>query len=51
VVKDEDELASGLASVWTESVDGDDAEVARRFIETRRGATRRQLELLKTLVA
>jgi len=25
--------------------------VARRFIETRRGATRRQLELLKTLVA
>jgi 3-deoxy-D-manno-octulosonic-acid transferase len=51
VVQDEDELASRLASVWTESVDGDDAEVARRFIETRRGATRRQLELLKTLVA
>ena len=51
VVKDEDELASRLASVWTESVDGDDAQVARRFIETRRGATRRQLELLKTLVA
>ena len=50
VVKDEDELASRLASVWTESVDGDDAQVARRFIETRRGATRRQLELLKTLV-
>ena len=51
VVKDEDELASRLASVWTESMDGDDARVARRFIETRRGATRRQLELLKTLVA
>jgi 3-deoxy-D-manno-octulosonic-acid transferase len=51
VVKDEDELASRLASVWTESVCGDDAQVARRFIETRRGATRRQLELLKTLVA
>ena len=51
VVKDEDELASRLASVWTESVYGDDAQVARRFIETRRGATGRQLELLKTLVA
>ena len=50
VVKDEDELASRLASVWTESVDGDDAQVARRFIEPRRGATRRQLELLKVLV-
>ena len=35
----------------TELVDGDDAQVARRFIETRRGATRRQLELLETLVA
>ncbi|MEC7008763.1 MAG: glycosyltransferase N-terminal domain-containing protein, partial [Pseudomonadota bacterium] len=51
VVKDEDELASRLASVWTESVDGDDAQVARRFIEKRRGATPRQLEQLKTLVA
>ena len=51
VVKDEGELASRLASVWTKPVDGDDAQVARRFIETRRGATRRQLELLKTLVA
>ena len=51
VVKDEHGLVSRLASVWTESVDGDDAQVARRFIETRRGATRRQLELLRTLMA
>ena len=51
VVKDEGELASRLASVWTEPVDGDDAQAARRFIETRRGATRRQLELLTGLVA
>jgi 3-deoxy-D-manno-octulosonic-acid transferase len=51
VVQDEAELANRLASVWAESADGDDARVARRFIETRRGATRRQLELLKTLLA
>ena len=47
VVEDEDELANRLASVWLESADDNDAQVARRFIETRRGATRRQLELLK----
>jgi 3-deoxy-D-manno-octulosonic-acid transferase len=51
VVEDEDELANRLASVWLESADDNDAQVARRFIETRRGATRRQLELLKGLVA
>ena len=50
VVDDEGGLASRLASVWSESADSDDAQVAQRFIETRRGATRRQLELLKTLV-
>ncbi len=51
VVEDEDELADRVASVWTELADGDDEQVPRRFIETRRGATRRQLELLKALVA
>ena len=51
VVEDEDELANQLARVWIGSADGADAQVARRFIETRRGATRRQLELLKALVA
>ena len=51
VVEDEDELANRLAGVWLESADDNDAQVARRFIETRRGATRRQLELLKGLVA
>ena len=51
VVEDEDELANRLAGVWLESADDNDAQVARRFIETRRGATRRQLELLKALVA
>ena len=50
VVENEDELANRLARVWTGSADGDDAQVARRFIETRRGAARRQLELLKALV-
>ena len=50
-VEDEDELANRLAGVWLESADDNDAQVARRFIETRRGATRRQLELLKGLVA
>ena len=43
VVEDEDELADRVASVWTELADGDDEQVPRRFIETRRGATRRQL--------
>ena len=51
MVEDEDELANQLARVWIGSADGADAQVARRFIETRRGATRRQLELLKALVA
>ena len=50
VVEDEIELGNRLASVWTESADSDGAQVARRFIDTRRGATRRQLELLETLV-
>lgn len=50
VVDDENELADRLASVWTESAESSDAQVARRFIETRRGATRRQLDLLKALV-
>ena len=51
VVEDEGELANQLARVWIGSEDGADAQVARRFIETRRGATRRQLELLKALLA
>jgi 3-deoxy-D-manno-octulosonic-acid transferase len=50
VVDDENELADRLASVWTVSAESSDAQVARRFIETRRGATRRQLDLLKALV-
>jgi 3-deoxy-D-manno-octulosonic-acid transferase len=50
VVQDESELASQLASVWSEDrIDGE-AQVARAFIETRRGATRRQLDLMKTLL-
>lgn len=50
VVEDENALADRLAGVWLESVESDDAQLARRFIETRRGATRRQLDLLKKLV-
>lgn len=50
VVEDENALADRLAGVWLESVESDDAQLARRFIETRRGATRRQLDLLKNLV-
>ena len=49
VVEDENALADRLAGVWLESVESDDAQLARRFIETRRGATRRQLDLLKKL--
>ena len=50
VVQDESELARQLASVWSEDrIDGE-AQVARAFIETRRGATRRQLDLMKNLL-
>jgi 3-deoxy-D-manno-octulosonic-acid transferase len=51
VVNNEDQLADRLAGVWSESLDNDGAHRARQFVETRRGATRRQLDLLKGLVA
>jgi len=51
VVNNEAQLADRLAGVWSESLDNDGAHRARQFVETRRGATRRQLDLLKGLVA
>jgi 3-deoxy-D-manno-octulosonic-acid transferase len=50
MVADEHQLADRLASVWLDDNDVDEAQVARRFIETRRGATRRQLDLLRSLL-
>jgi 3-deoxy-D-manno-octulosonic-acid transferase len=50
VVVDEQELADRLASVWEGNQQVSDAKRAQTFIETRRGATRRQLDLLKTLL-
>lgn len=50
VVTDQQELADRLASVWEGEGQDSDAKRARTFIETRRGATRRQLDLLKDLL-
>ena len=50
VVVDQQELADRLASVWEGDKQGGDAKRAQTFIETRRGATRRQLDLLKALL-
>lgn len=50
VVVDQQELADRLASVWEGDKQDSDAKRAQTFIETRRGATRRQLDLLKALV-
>ena len=50
VVVDQQELADRLASVWEGDKQGSDAKRAQTFIETRRGATRRQLDLLKALL-
>jgi 3-deoxy-D-manno-octulosonic-acid transferase len=50
MVADEHQLEDRLASVWLDDNDVDEAQVARRFIETRRGATRRQLDLLRSLL-
>lgn len=50
VVVDQQELADRLASVWEGGKQDSDAKRAQTFIETRRGATRRQLDLLKALL-
>ena len=50
VVVDQKELADRLASVWEGDKQDNDAKRAQTFIETRRGATRRQLDLLKALL-
>ena len=50
VVVDQQELADRLASVWEGDKRDNDAKLAQTFIETRRGATRRQLDLLKALL-
>ena len=50
VVVDQEELADRLASVWEGDKQDSDAKRAQTFIETRRGATRRQLDLLKALL-
>ena len=50
VVTDQHELADRLASVWENEGQDSEARRARTFIETRRGATRRQLDLLKGLL-
>ena len=50
VVIDQQELADRLASVWEGDKQDSDAKRAQTFIETRRGATRRQLDLLKALL-
>ena len=50
VVVDQQELADRLASVWEGERQDSDAKRAQTFIETRRGATRRQLDLLKALL-
>ena len=50
VVTDQQELADRLASVWEGEGQDSDAERVRTFIETRRGATRRQLDLLQALL-
>lgn len=50
VVVDQQELADRLASVWEGEKQDSDAKRAQTFIETRRGATRRQLDLLKALL-
>ena len=50
VVVDQEELADRLASVWEGEKQDSDAKRAQTFIETRRGATRRQLDLLKALL-
>ena len=50
VVVDQEELADRLASVWEGDKQDGDAKRAQTFIETRRGATRRQLDLLKALL-
>ena len=50
VVVDQQELADRLASVWEGDKQDSDAKRAQTFIERRRGATRRQLDLLKALL-
>ena len=50
IVVDEQELADRLASVWESDQKDSDAKRTQTFIETRRGATRRQLDLLKRLL-
>ena len=50
IVVDEQELADRLASVWESDQQDSDAKRTQTFIETRRGATRRQLDLLKGLL-
>lgn len=50
VVVDQGELADRLASVWEGDKQDSGAKRAQTFIETRRGATRRQLDLLKALL-
>ena len=50
IVVDEQELADRLASVWESDRQDSDAKRTQTFIETRRGATRRQLDLLKGLL-
>ena len=50
VVTDQYQLADRLAQVWQSRGQEGEAQRARVFIETRRGATRRQLDLLKTLL-
>ena len=50
VVVDQHQLADRLASVWEGDKQDSDAKRAQTFIETRRGATRRQLDLLKALL-
>ena len=50
VVFDQQELADRLSSVWEGDKQDSDAKRAQTFIETRRGATRRQLDLLKALL-
>lgn len=50
VVVDQEELTDRLAGVWEGDNQDSDAKRAQTFIETRRGATRRQLDLLKALL-
>lgn len=50
IVADQYQLADRVASVWKTEEQGSESKRAQTFIETRRGATRRQLDLLQALL-